>query len=75
MNFGAIGKIILTISLILFIIGSLFYFMGKAGFKGFPGDFLYKKDGFRFYFPVATCLVISIILTIVFNLFLYLLRR
>jgi len=31
-----------------------------------PGDLVYKKDGFSFYFPIVSCIVVSAILTLVF---------
>ncbi|HDP70286.1 MAG TPA: DUF2905 domain-containing protein [Actinobacteria bacterium] len=75
MNFEVLGKIILVFAIVLLIIGGIFYLAGKVGFKGLPGDISYKKDGFSFYFPIATCMVISIILTVIINLILFFLRR
>ena len=34
-----------------------------------PGDILVKKEKFTFYFPIVTCIIMSIILTILFSLF------
>jgi hypothetical protein len=34
-----------------------------------PGDILIKKDNSQFYFPITTCIIISIILTLLFYLF------
>ncbi|MDO8886712.1 DUF2905 domain-containing protein [Candidatus Oleimmundimicrobium sp.] len=75
MNFETIGKIILIFAIVLFVIGSLFYLAGRVGFKGLPGDIFYKKNEFSFYFPIVTCIVISIILTVIINLIFFFLRR
>ena len=34
-----------------------------------PGDIMIKREKFTFYFPIVTCIIISIILTLVFSLF------
>lgn len=65
-----IGKTILLLGLILIIIGLFLTFMPKIPFLGkLPGDIFIKKDGFSFYFPLATSIIISIILTILINIF------
>lgn len=62
-----IGKIVIIIGIILVIIGVLLWF-NVLGFGKLPGDILYKKGNFTFYFPIVTSIVISIILTIIFAL-------
>ncbi|MBI2049507.1 DUF2905 domain-containing protein [Candidatus Roizmanbacteria bacterium] len=63
------GKIIIFIGIILLIIGAVITLSPKVPFLGkLPGDFLIQKNGFSFYFPLATSIVISIILTILINL-------
>uniref|UniRef100_A0A7C4YG63 DUF2905 domain-containing protein n=1 Tax=candidate division WOR-3 bacterium TaxID=2052148 RepID=A0A7C4YG63_UNCW3 len=65
-----IGKILTIIGILIFIIGILFFLMGKYGFlPRLPGDILIKRENFIFYFPIATSIILSILLTIVFNLF------
>jgi len=49
---------------------------GKISFLGrLPGDILIEKENYRFYFPLASCLLVSIILTIVINIVFYLFRK
>jgi len=71
MNFETMGKIILVFAILLFVAGGLFCLAGRVGFKGLPGDIFYKKGNFSFHFPVVTCIVISIILTVIINLILF----
>jgi hypothetical protein len=62
-------KILIIIGIILLIIGLLYPYIKKLGLGQLPGDILFKTGNSTFFFPVMTCLIISIILTIIFNLF------
>jgi hypothetical protein len=61
-------KLLIFIGLVLIIIGILGYFFKKINFK-LPGDILIKKENFSFYFPIVTCIILSIILTLILNIF------
>ncbi|HLF35504.1 MAG TPA: DUF2905 domain-containing protein, partial [Cyclobacteriaceae bacterium] len=56
--------------IILVFAGILFYFFSNhLNWLGkLPGDFKIEKENFRFYFPVTTMIIISIILTIIVNI-------
>ena len=62
-------KILIIIGIILLIVGILYPYIKKLGLGQLPGDILFKTGNSTFFFPVMTCLIISIILTIIFNLF------
>ena len=62
-------KILIIIGIILLIIGLLYPYIKKLGLGQLPGDILFKTGNSTFFFPVMTCLIISIILTKIFNLF------
>jgi hypothetical protein len=65
-DLSGIGKILLIIGLVIAGIGVLFLLGGKIPWIGrLPGDFYYKGNHFTFYFPLATSIVVSIILTII----------
>ena len=65
-----LGKVLIIIGLVIVGIGILLVLAPKVPWLGkLPGDILIKKDNFRFYFPLTTCIIISIILTILFYLF------
>jgi len=69
---GGIGRLLICLGLFLVIVGIAFTLMGKIPWFGhLPGDITIERERFTFYFPLATCLIISIVLSIV----LYLLRR
>ena len=62
-------KILIIIGIIFLIVGLLYPYIKKLGLGQLPGDILFKTGNSTFFFPVMTCLIISIILTIIFNLF------
>lgn len=67
-----LGKILILFGLIVAGIGVLVLLGAKIPFLGrLPGDILIRRKNFTFYFPLATCIIISIILTLIF----WLLRR
>jgi cell division protein FtsW (lipid II flippase) len=67
---GTLGKILLLFGLILAAVGLLLIWSDKIPWIGrLPGDILIKKKNFTFYFPLATSLLISVILTLLFSFF------
>jgi len=66
----SLGKVLIIIGLVIAGIGILLVLTPNVPWLGkLPGDILIKKDNFKFYFPVTTCIIISIILTLLFYLF------
>ncbi|MEK6532117.1 MAG: DUF2905 domain-containing protein [Deltaproteobacteria bacterium] len=62
-----LGRTFIIIGLIIVFIGILLVFANKIPFIGrLPGDIYYKKDDFVFYFPLATSIIVSIILSVIF---------
>ncbi|GIW61689.1 MAG: hypothetical protein KatS3mg089_0541 [Patescibacteria group bacterium] len=65
-----IGKLFIIIGGMLLIIGLVFTFFPSLPFPPrLPGDIYIKRDGFTFYFPIVTSIIISIILSIIAYLF------
>jgi uncharacterized protein HemY len=63
------GKILIIFGAILIFLGLIFSFIGKIPYLGkLPGDIYIKKENFTFYFPITTCILISIILSVIFYL-------
>ena len=62
-------KILIYIGLIILVIGLLWPFLKELPIGRMPGDIVLKKDKITFYFPIITCLVVSIITTIIFRFF------
>jgi len=65
------GKSIIVIGLVIVLIGILLTFSDKLPFSlgKLPGDIVYKKENFSFYFPITTSIIISIVLSGMFYLF------
>ncbi|HIC91036.1 MAG TPA: DUF2905 domain-containing protein [Syntrophaceae bacterium] len=65
-----LGKMLIVIGVIIAILGLFISIGPNIPLIGkLPGDIYIKKKGFGFYFPITTCIVISIILTLLFSLF------
>jgi hypothetical protein len=65
-----IGRMLVILGVLLVIVGLGFMFAGKLPYIGrLPGDIYIKREKFSFYFPLATSIVVSIILTILFSIF------
>jgi hypothetical protein len=69
-GFDSFGKTLMIFGAVLLVVGAALYFGAKIPWLGrLPGDIHVEKGNFSFYFPVVTCIIISVILTVVFNLF------
>ena len=67
---GGIGRILIYLGLFLVILGIAFTLIGRIPWLGhLPGDITIERERFTFYFPLATCLIISIVLSLVLYLF------
>lgn len=62
------GKAIVIAGIILVVIGLIFHFGKGLPIGKLPGDIHIKKENYSIHFPVVTCLVISIILTLILYL-------
>ncbi|HYK45634.1 MAG TPA: DUF2905 domain-containing protein [Parafilimonas sp.] len=65
------GKWLIVAGVLIVIVGVLIYFFhDKLNWLGkLPGDIRVERDNFHFYFPITTMIVVSIILTVLINLF------
>ncbi len=66
---GELAKVMILIGAVLIVVGLVILFFPRLPFVGkLPGDILVKKEHFTFYFPLATSIVISIIISLVLYL-------
>jgi hypothetical protein len=64
------GKMLMLAGLGLFILGLVLWSgFGRSWLGRLPGDVQYHRGNFSFYFPFVTCIVVSIVLTVIFRLF------
>jgi len=67
-----LGKFLVAAGLLLAVVGALLWSgLGRGWLGRLPGDLHYTRGNFSFYFPVVTCLLVSLLLT----LLLWLLRK
>jgi len=58
-----LGKLLILIGVALAVVGAVVWGLGRIGFRGMPGDISYEGPHVRFYFPIVTCVILSILLT------------
>ena len=69
-----LGKILIGFGVLMVVVGGILLFagnhLGKVPWLGrLPGDIHIQRDNWSFSFPIVTCIVISIVLTLLFSLF------
>jgi len=69
-----LGKMLLLFGLLMVLLGLVLlvagHFSGKVPWLGrLPGDIYIQRGSWTFYFPLATCLIVSAVLTLLFSLF------
>jgi hypothetical protein len=63
------GKILISIGILLVIVGGIMVVGNKFGLGKLPGDIFIQKGNFTFFFPLASSIIISLILTLLLKLF------
>ncbi|WPD19856.1 MULTISPECIES: DUF2905 domain-containing protein [Thermaerobacter] len=63
-----IGRWLVIMGLGLAAFGLVLWLAGRVGFGGLPGDIVIRRGNFTFFFPLASSLVLSLLLTLVLNL-------
>jgi len=69
-GFETMGKMLILVGLFVLLVGLIMTFAPrlKIPFLGrLPGDIRIEREGFSFYFPIVTCIVLSIVLTLLLN--------
>jgi Protein of unknown function (DUF2905) len=63
-----LGRALLVLSAFLVLVGAFFYFGGKLPFRlgRLPGDIVHEGEHTTFYFPIVTCLLLSVGLSVLF---------
>ena len=68
MPLDALGRTLVVLGLLLAALGDILLLVGAVPWFGrFPGDISLERGNFRFYPPIATSLLLSVLLTIVLN--------
>jgi len=65
-----LGKVLMVLGLVILLVGAMLWSgVGRGWLGRLPGDLRYSRGDFSFYFPIATCLLVSVLLTVVLWLF------
>lgn len=65
-----LGKLLVVVGVLFMVIGVILWSgIGRSWLGRLPGDIHVQRGNFTFYFPVVTCILVSIILTIILRLF------
>ena len=71
-----LGKLLVLLGLGIAVLGGILFLLGRVPWLGrLPGDIHIERKGFSCFFPLATSIIISLLLTLVLNVIVRLLRR
>jgi hypothetical protein len=62
-------RLLITLGIILVVMGLLWPWLSKLGLGRLPGDIVVERENGRFYFPLMTSLIVSLVLSLLFWLF------
>ncbi|MBD3420003.1 MAG: DUF2905 family protein [Chitinivibrionales bacterium] len=69
MNWIETGKFLIIAGTVILVLGLLFVMSDHLQLGRLPGDIRFGNDRFRIYIPVATCILVSVIITLIVNFF------
>ncbi len=70
MSLEAIGKLLIGGAVVLLVLGGLIFLLGRLGLDRLPGDLVFKRGNVTVYFPIGFMILLSVVGTILLNLFL-----
>jgi multisubunit Na+/H+ antiporter MnhG subunit len=65
-----IGKLLIGGAIVLLVVGGLFLLLSRLGLDRLPGDLVFRRGNLTVYFPIGVMILVSIVGTILLNLFL-----
>ena len=69
MGLEGLGKLLIGGALVLLVLGGLFFLLGRLGLDRLPGDLVFRRGSFTVYLPIGLMILLSVVGTIVLNLF------
>jgi len=68
-HFRHMGKFLIVTGVVILLLGVLLYFSDRLPSIGkLPGDIVIKRENFTFYFPLATSIILSIVISVILYL-------
>ena len=65
----SLGKLLIFGGLVITVVGLLLLLFNRLGLGRLPGDIFIQRENVTFYFPLVTMLIISILLSVILNIF------
>jgi Protein of unknown function (DUF2905) len=62
----AMARFLIVLGLVIVVIGLVWPYLSQIGFGRLPGDIVIKRENMTFYFPLMTCLLLSVLFSLVF---------
>lgn len=69
MGFESIGKLLIGGAVLLLVLGGVFLLLGRLGLDRLPGDLVFRRGNMTVYFPIGLMILLSILGTILLNVF------
>ncbi|HLL98119.1 MAG TPA: DUF2905 domain-containing protein [Rubrobacteraceae bacterium] len=69
MSIEGLGRILIGVAIVLLVLGGLFLLFGRLGLDRLPGDLVFRRGNVTVYFPIGLMILLSIVGTILLNLF------
>jgi Protein of unknown function (DUF2905) len=60
------ARFLITLGIVILAIGLLWPYLSRMGLGRLPGDIVIERENLTFYFPLTTCLLLSVLLSLVF---------
>lgn len=68
MDLSSVGRVVVVVGVVIVALGLLLVLGGALGLGRLPGDIAIRRGNTRVYIPLATCLLLSLVLTVVLSL-------
>ncbi len=69
MGLEGLGRLLVGGAIVLLVLGGLFLLLGRLGLDRLPGDLVFRRGNVTVYFPIGLMILVSIVATILLNLF------
>lgn len=69
MDGSGIGRTLIVVGVLVVLVGVVLVSGNRVGLGRLPGDLSFGRGNFRVYAPIATCVILSVVLTVLANLF------
>jgi Protein of unknown function (DUF2905) len=58
-----IQRFLIGLGLVILVVGIMWPILARMGLGGLPGDIIFQHGGTTFYFPIVTCIIVSVVLS------------